>query len=392
MRALNFSSVLILFVLLSACSDSSPTNEEPPPESASYQTEMTFPELSFDNPLDLQHPGDGSNRLFVVEQQGVINVFDNEPSASSSAVFLNLQTRVTAGGERGLLGLAFHPNFKSNGFFYVNYTAPNPLRTVISRFQVSAENPEQADLDSETIILSYIQPFSNHNGGQIQFGPDGFLYIAAGDGGGGGDPQENAQDRTNILGNILRIDVDATQGNLGYAIPATNPFADNDQGFREEIFAYGLRNPFRFSFDAANGDLWVADVGQNRFEEIDLVQNGDNLGWDITEGNACFEPMEGCDRTGLVDPIFDYQQDGSQSITGGFVYRGLNLPELTGQYIYADFISGRIWALDITDLDSPEDALLIDTDLRISSFGTDANNDLFFTAFDGNIYRIVEEE
>ena len=388
-----FTSFILLLLAIISCSDSSAGGEPPtpPPEPGSFAVEAAFPNLSFNLPLDLQNPGDGSNRLFVVERRGTIQVFQNDASTTETTTFLDIQNQVDDRGEGGLLGLAFHPDFESNGFFYVNYTTGSPFRTVISRFQVSADT-DQADEASEIQLLSFNQPFSNHNGGQIRFGPDGFLYISTGDGGGAGDPQENAQDRTNLLGNILRIDVDGSEVGGNYGIPDDNPFVGNDQEFREEIFAYGLRNPFRFSFDAANGDLWVGDVGQNRFEEIDLVENGDNLGWDIKEGNECFEPMEGCDMSGLTEPVFVYSQSGSQSVTGGFVYRGPTLDQLTGKYIFADFISGRIWALDISDLDNPENTELVDTDLPIAGFGVDADNELYITAFDGNVYRIVEEE
>ena len=391
------SFVLLLFTIAS-CSNSSTggndddNNPPDPPGDVSYQVENAFSNLSFNQPLDLQHPGDGSGRLFVVEREGTIQVFQNDASTSSTTTFLDIQSQVDDTGEGGLLGLAFHPNFESNGLFYVNYTTGNPFRTIISEFQVSGNDPGQADPNSEEILISINQPFSNHNAGQVRFGQDGFLYIATGDGGSGGDPEENAQDRTNLLGKILRIDVDGAENGNNYAIPNDNPFVGNNQGFSEEIFAYGLRNPYRFSFDAMNGDLWVGDVGQNRFEEIDLVENGDNLGWDIVEGNECFEPMNGCDKTGLTDPIFVYEQDGSQSVTGGFVYRGPTLSELSGQYIFADFISGRIWALDISDLNNPESSELVDTDLQISGFGVDADNELYITAFDGTVYRIVEEE
>jgi glucose/arabinose dehydrogenase len=396
MRTYIFLLTITLFAIISCSDSSTSTNEEmppQPPETGSYQVEAAFPALSFNRPLDLQHPGGDSNRLFVVEQSGIIRVFQNDSSASEAPVFLDIQGRVNdLGNEQGLLGLAFHPNFEDNGFLYVNYTADSPNRTVISRLQVSQTDPSQADENSETEILSFGQPRSNHNGGHIRFGPDGYLYIATGDGGGGGDPDGNAQDRTNLLGNILRIDVDASGGETNYAIPADNPFAGNSEGFREEIFAYGLRNPFRFSFDTENGDLWVGDVGQNRFEEIDLVQNGDNLGWNITEGNSCFEPMQDCDREGLTDPVLDYSQNGSQSVTGGFVYRGSSLEELTGHYVYADFISGRVWALDASKPGNPNNIELLDSDLAISGFGEDAENELYITAFDGMIYRIARGE
>lgn len=394
MRFLAPLLILPLFLFVS-CSDSSTGGEQlpPPPEPGSYTVEPAFPELSFTRPLDLQHAGDGSGRIFVVERRGTIQVFPNDPSATETTTFLNIQNQVDPQGEGGLLGLAFHPNFESNGFFYVNYTTTtdNQFRTVISRFQVS-DNPNQANINSEVEILSFNQPFGNHNGGQIRFGPDGYLYIATGDGGGGGDPQENAQDRSSLLGNILRIDVDGPQNGQSYAIPPDNPSVDNNQGFREEIYAYGLRNPYRFSFDSETGQLWAGDVGQNEFEEIDIIESGNNYGWDIVEGNECYEPDEGCNRSGLSDPVFVYDHsNGDQSITGGFAYRGSTLNGLTGYYIYGDFISGRIWALNTADLENPDNTELLRANFNISGFGVDPNNELYITGFDGTVYRLVRE-
>lgn len=397
MRLRNLIPLLLLPMAAAACSGSSPsggnTNENgQPPGADSYEAEVAFPHLSFSNPLDLQHPGDGSGRLFVVEQGGRIKVFANDASATEAATFLDITDQVVSGGERGLLGLAFHPGYEANGYFYVNYTAPDPLRTVISRFRVSADDPNRADAASESILLSFPQPFGNHNGGQVRFGPDGYLYIATGDGGSGGDPQGNGQDRSTLLGAILRIDVSGTAAGNNYAIPPDNPFAGNDQGFREEIFAYGLRNPFRFSFDAETGRLWAGDVGQNEFEEIDIIENGHNYGWNIMEGNACYEASE-CDRSGLTPPVYVYDHSsGDRSVTGGFVYRGSRLQKLAGYYIYGDFVSGRIWALEASESEDPDNIELVDSGLNISSFGIDAGNELYFTAFDGRVYRLVMEE
>lgn len=387
-----FSSLLILpLFLFVSCSDSSTGGEPPtpPPEPGSYEVESAFPEVSFNLPLDLQHAGDGSDRIFVVERGGTIQVFPNGASATGTTTFLDISGQVDTRGEGGLLGLAFHPDFESNGFFYVNYTTDNPFRTVISRFQISSD-PNQANASSEVEVLSFNQPFSNHNGGQIRFGPDGYLYIATGDGGGGGDPQENAQDRSNLLGKILRIEVDGTQNGQNYVIPPDNPYAGNDRGFREEIYAYGLRNPYRFSFDAETGQLWAGDVGQNEFEEIDIIESGNNYGWNIVEGNKCYEPDEGCDRSGLSDPVFVYDHsNGDRSITGGFVYRGPILDGLTGYYIYGDFVSGRVWALDISDLEDPDNIELLQAGFNISGFGIDQNNELYITGFDGTVYQLI---
>jgi glucose/arabinose dehydrogenase len=350
---------------------------------------MAFPELTFDRPVDLQNPGDGTNRIFIVTLIGAIYVFQNDPDVTETEVFLNIRDQVRSGGELGLLGLAFHPDYKTNGYFFVNYTANNPLRTVVSRFKVSEDNPNRADTDSEEIILEFNQPLSNHNGGQIAFGPDGYLYIATGDGGGGGDPGNNAQNRTNLLGAILRIDVDNNSEDRNYSIPDDNPFVGNTQGFREEIFAYGLRNPWRMSFDFETGWLWCGDVGQSGWEIIHIIENGGNYGWNIVEGSHCYPPGSDCDKTGLEMPVFEYTwgQDG-RSITGGYVYRGSVFPELYGKYVYGDYMFGTIWALEYDGENPPINYKLIDTDLRISSFGVDEHGELYILdhASAGRIY------
>ncbi len=355
---------------------------------AQVQVEVAFPNLSFKNPTDLQDPKDETDRLFVLEQRGIMYVFENDSQVKKKKVFLDIRDRVNdRGAEEGLLGLVFHPDFKNNGFFYVNYTATDPKRTVIARFHVDQTDSDSADKGSEFIILQFSQPFSNHNGGQITFGPDGFLYIATGDGGWAGDPFENGQSLNILLGKILRIDVDNPSGTNAYGIPPGNPFAGNTSGFREEIYAYGLRNPWRFSFDPETGWLWVADVGQERYEEIDIVEKGKNYGWNIMEGLHCFKPPSGCDTTGLELPIWEYDHSQGESITGGFVYRGRGVPELTGLYIYSDFISGRIWSLKYDGSGQPVNDLLLNTSLTISSFGIDKENELYILSFDGKIYR-----
>ncbi|MCZ7557678.1 MAG: PQQ-dependent sugar dehydrogenase [Bacteroidia bacterium] len=358
--------------------------------SAYSQIELqnAFPALSFNRPVDLQHPGDGSNRLFVVEQAGRIFVFENQPAVANTVLYLDIRNRVnSSGNEEGLLGLAFHPSFATNGFFYVNYTASSPRRTVISRFQRSASDPNSADPSSEEVILEFAQPFSNHNGGQIAFGPDGFLYIATGDGGSGGDPQNNSQNRANLLGKILRIDVDTPSGGKQYGIPEDNPYKNNDAGFREEIWAYGLRNPWRFSFDPSTDRLWTADVGQNRFEEIDIVVKGGNYGWRIMEGFSCFNPASGCDTTGLIPPVHVYERTLGVSVTGGHVYRGSNVPTLQGQYLYADFVSGRLWGLTYDGPGKVKNTLLLETGQNISSFGVDQSKELYICTFSGAIFK-----
>jgi len=350
--------------------------------------EVAFPNLTFTRPVDIQSPRDGSNRIFVVEQAGKIFVFPNRKEVINRQLFLDITDRVNdRGNEEGLLGLAFHPNFKQNGYFFVDYTADNPRRTVIARYQVDPNDPDKADKNSEVVILEVNQPYSNHNGGQITFGPDGYLYIALGDGGSGGDPQGNGQNRQTLLGSILRIDVDNPAPGKNYGIPPDNPFVGNSAGYREEIYAYGLRNPWRFSFDPITGWLWTADVGQDKYEEIDIIEKGGNYGWNIMEGLHCFDPPSNCDPSGLILPIWEYDHDAGRSITGGFVYRGVSVPELVGQYIYADFVSGRIWALQYDGTNPAQNKLLQDTDLLIASFGVDENNELYIAAFDGKIYR-----
>ena len=369
------------------------------PAQSQLQLTPAFPLLSFNSPVDLHHAGDGSNRLFVVEQDGVIRVFDNNPVQTAAPVFLDIRGRVTSGGETGLLGLAFHPNYAANGFFFVYYTAPSPLRSVIARYEVDPANPDLGNPDSELILLEVSQSFGNHNAGQIAFGPDGYLYIALGDGGSGGDPQEHGQNPGTLLGSMLRIDIDGESEqspmlvpdcgagpNATYTIPADNPLADGPGGDCDEIWAYGLRNPWRFSFDSVTGMLWAADVGQDDYEEVDIVTAGGNYGWNTMEGLHCFDPPVGCNQAGLTLPVWEYPHNGqAKSVTGGYVYRGTIAPTLLGQYIYADYIDGRIWALD-DNAGLPVNTLLFDTSLNISTFGVDQDQELYVVAIDGTIY------
>jgi glucose/arabinose dehydrogenase len=356
---------------------------------AQLQYQVAFPNLSFTRPVDLQHAGDNTNRVFVVEQRGVIYVFNNDSTTAAKTTFLDIQNKVDdSGNEEGLLGLTFHPDYQNNGYFYVNYTANNPNRTVIARYNVSTTNPNTADPNSELVIMTIPKPFSNHNAGQLAFGPnDGYLYITTGDGGSGGDPQGNGQNRQTLLGSILRIDVDNPAPDTTYSIPLTNPFYGNIQGYKEEIYAYGLRNPWRMSFDPVTGWLWAADVGQNAWEEVDIIESGKNYGWNVMEGLHCFNPPAGCDTTGLTLPLWEYSHSLGNSVTGGYVYRGPGVPQLVGKYIYADFGSGRIWALAYDGTNPPLNTQLMDTQLLIASFGVDQQNELYICAFDGKIYR-----
>ncbi len=353
-----------------------------------FELEIAFPDLSFQRPVDLQHAGDATERLFVVEQAGVIALFDRSDPEPAAGVFLDIRDRVNDGGEKGLLGLAFHPDFARNGFFYVNYTAASPLRTVIARYGISAADPDVADPDSESILLEFNQPFSNHNGGQLAFGADGYLYIATGDGGSGGDPQGNGQSLSTLLGKILRIDVNGGSEELSYAIPADNPFA-GQEGVRPEIYALGMRNPWRISFDRSTGELWAGDVGQNSFEEVDLIRRGGNYGCNAVEGETCFNPRSDCAPDRFDAPVWVYGRDQGGSVTGGYVYRGRRVPELFGSYVYADWVSGRIWALRLDESGTANNVELLKTDLGISSFGFGVADELYICAFDGRIYRFV---
>lgn len=326
------------------------------------------------------HAGDGSNRLFVVQQEGIIYVLNNTPSVSDVNVFMDISSKVSSpnnrgGGEEGLLGLAFDPNYVDNGYFYVYYSASEPRRSVVSRYQVSG-SPNQANLNSEEVLLSIEQPFSNHNGGWMDFGSDGFLYIALGDGGSGGDPQGNGQDRTTLLGSILRIDPSV----IPYQIPDDNPFV-GEQNTRAEIWAYGLRNPWRCSFDRLTDDLWCGDVGQNAREEIDRITRGANYGWNIFEGSRRFSNGSSVD---LAPPFFEYGHDVGQSITGGYVYRG-SLSALNGYYLYGDFVSGRIWALNLDTGTNTE--ISLEAQIPVASFAEDEMGEIYIIAYSGEIYR-----
>ncbi len=350
-----------------------------------------FPGLTFNKPLHFTHAGDGTNRNFVVQQDGKIIVFANDSNTATSKVFLNISNKISSSsGEEGLLGLAFHPNYQSNGYFYVNYTAPSPLRTVIARYKVKTSDPDKADSLSEYKILEINQPYSNHNGGTVMFGLDGFLYIGMGDGGSGGDPQNNAQNLQVLLGKMLRININDTTATKRYVIPNTNPFYNNPSAGREEIYAWGLRNPWKFTQDAVTGLIYVGDVGQNNWEEIDILQNGKNYGWRVMEGFACYNPSSGCDTSGKTLPIKVYgHTSGNCSVTGGAVYRGLRRPELNGAYIYGDYCSGMVWMLRYNNGTVTSDSLLVQKNILISGIGTDKNNEMYFihTAATGKIYR-----
>ena len=358
-----------------------------------FLVEPAFPNLAFTRPVYLTALPDGSNRLAVVEQYTArIMVFANNPVASASSVYLNLSgvVRQAAGNEEGLLGLAFHPDFVNNGYFYVYYTGDGARRSVVARYTQSATT-QLGDPNSAFILLEIPQPASNHNGGCMQFGPDGMLYISLGDGGGSGDPNGNGQNLTTMLGSILRIDVDHMDAGKNYAVPPDNPFVSSATAAKE-IFAWGLRNTWRYSWDFTTGRLWAADVGQGDYEEIDIIEPGRNYGWNIMEASHCYPPsVTDCSDAGLTYPIWEYGRGLGGSVTGGYVYRGIRVPELAGLYVFADYSSGRIWALRYEDgLAATQQ--LIDTPYNVSSFGIDSASELYFTTlYNGHVFRLVYE-
>jgi glucose/arabinose dehydrogenase len=342
----------------------------------------------FETPLLVTNAGDGSDRLFVVEQVGRIRVIrDGRPTPEP---FLDISSLVTAGGEQGLLGLAFHPAFESNGRFFVNYTDTNG-DTVVAEYR-APRGSDRADPGSARVLLRIDQPYSNHNGGDVVFGPDGYLYIGMGDGGSGGDPHGNGQRLNTLLGKLLRIDVDRRRP---YGIPEDNPFVDRS-GARPEIWAYGLRNPWRFSFDRETDDLWIGDVGQGEQEEIDVARAGRrgglNYGWNVMEGTQCFASLEDCDSEGLVEPVAVYPTGLGCAVVGGHVYRGARFPALQGGYFFADFCAGVIFALDASRPSRREPTVLLETDHAISSFGEDEQGELYITDLRGGLVLQVTGE
>jgi len=359
-----------------------------------YNIENAFPNLSFEDPVGIYHVNDGTNRLFVVEQEGRIKVFDNDSNVSNWDMFLDITSLVDQDGgytEEGLLGLAFHPNFEENRYFYVNYTEHNPRRNVIERYTVSADNPNETNYNSSQIILEVNQPYTNHNGGQMGFGPDdGYLYISFGDGGSAGDPQENGQNLSTLLGSLIRIDIDNPSDGLNYGIPSDNPFVA-PLAARDEIYAYGLRNMWKFSWDLETGFLWGADVGQYEYEEINIIELGGNYGWNIMEGTSCYDSPS-CDEEYLEFPVWEYELyvDGVCSVTGGYVYRGPSLWSLMGRYIYGDWCTGDIWALTYSEDDNHTNEHLITSGINITSFGVDQDNELFICA-NSNIYKLTSD-
>lgn len=343
-----------------------------------------------------QAPGDNT-RWFVVQQSGVISQFNNDPNVNAATPFLDISANVDSGFfESGLLGLAFHPDWPATPNVFVSYTAPGaPLLSRISRF-TSLDGGATLTAATEELIVEFVQDDTNHNGGDLAFHPmDGYLYASFGDGGGGGDPFDRGEDPTNLMGTIIRIDVD---GLTPYEIPNDNPFFGNQMclnGFGiancPEIFAYGFRNPWRISFDSQTGELWTGDVGQGAWEEVDLVVSGANYGWDIREGAHCHEPAAGCDPTSLTDPVTEYENLGGASITGGFVYRGTALPELQGWYVFADFITADFYAVEATSLPTVLPTLIETLGFSPSTFAQDNDGELYIVGYGGGtIHQIVD--
>lgn len=381
------SVVFSLFAILPAAAQDTPA-----PDPSQYT--LTEVASGLARPIYLTNAGDGSRRLFVLEQAGKIKLVVD--GAVQNIPFLDIsnivsQEILSSYSERGLLGLAFHPNYAENGQFFVHYSDTNG-DTVIARYQVSPDNPNTADPTSGEIIFTHPQPYRNHNGGQIAFGPDGYLYIALGDGGSQGDPQNNAQNPASLLGKILRIDVD---GDAPYAIPADNPIATVNPNLAPEVWALGLRNPYRFSFDRATGDLYIADVGQNQWEEINFQAagspGGQNYGWRIYEGNHRYSSE--ADPGGMIWPVAEYAHSSGCSVTGGYVYRGAELPLLQGTYIFGDWCSGNMWA---TYRDAQDAWQTIQfktgTGLSISAFGEDDAGELYVLDYGGRILKLTASQ
>ena len=366
------------------------TPEPPPPTSAPALQSLAVNLLpvagGFDKPLYLTHAGDGSGRLFVVEQPGRIKIV--QAGQVTPAPFLDIVNLVGSDGmEQGLLSAAFHPRYAENGFFFVNYTDKQG-DTVLARYQVSS-NPDQADPASAKILLTMAQPYGNHNGGQLAFGPDGYLYMGTGDGGSANDPHDNGQSLGTLLGKILRLDVDNGDP---YGVPESNPFVQQPAA-RPEIWSFGWRNPWRFSFDAATGDMFIADVGQNQYEEIHVepagAPGGLNYGWRLMEGLHCFNPPD-CDPAALpVElPVTEYSHQQGCSVTGGYVYRGSQFPALTGVYFYGDFCRGTVWGLRLSPAGQWEQAELLQSGVSITSFGQDEAGEVYLVAQQGDIFQL----
>lgn len=367
-----------------------------------------FPNLKLNRPVWVGPSPDGTGRLFVVEQAGRILLLPASRTAAATNVFLDLsQRRLQVDNEEGLLGLAFHPKFRDDGQFYIHYSQQNPRRGVLSEFRVHTNGADAANIRSERVLLQVPQPYSNHNGGALAFGPDGFLYVSLGDGGAANDPHGFGQNLNTWLGKILRIDVDTRTASLPYGIPNDNPLAAQAGGVRPEIWAWGLRNVWRMAFDSETGELWAGDVGQNRWEEINVIVRGGNYGWNVREGRHAFDlrpPTSAPNAPGeFIDPVLEYPHTATAadagkrahgpglSVTGGVVYRGRRFSDLVGSYLYADYQMGTIWALKREGGQLVRQGMLVPPNPArpISSFGTDAAGEVLIAAFDGYIHELA---
>jgi glucose/arabinose dehydrogenase len=375
-------SAALAWAFISACGGSGASL---PPLAVNTQVVAT----GFNGPLDVEQPNDNSGRLFVVEQGGAIKIIQG--GSLLAQPFLNISSKVINSGEMGLLGMAFHPAFPTNRKFYVNYVRNNAgqFQSVIAEYLVSSPDPNQADPASERILLTVdqVSNFTNHKAGQLAFGPDGFLYFGLGDGGSAGDPLGHGQDTGTLLGKMMRIDVNSTSAGKQYAIPPDNPFVAG--GGLPEIYAAGFRNPWRFSFDRPTGRMFVADVGQDKFEEVDLVKKGGNYGWNVMEGAHCFNPPSGCNMSGLALPIVEIGHPESVAVIGGFVYHGTALASLQGVYIFGD-LSGKIWGLTEGPANTFTRALMASPGFNISSFGQDTGGELYVADISGGrVLKII---
>ena len=384
---LRAASTFLIASLLSGCS-SNPAS--PPPSTGGPPPSLMLSPVvgGLTSPVDLQFPNDGTGRFFVVQQPGSVRIGLNGTLLATP--FLDISSKVNFSGEMGLLGLAFHPQFPQNHKFYVHYDRllGAQVQSVIAEYQLSASDSNEADPISERILLTVNQPFPNHKGGQLAFGPDRFLYIGFGDGGSGGDPLGNGQNLQTLLGKMLRIDVDHMSSALPYAIPGDNPFAAG--GGLPEIYAYGLRNPWRFSFERSTGRLFVGDVGQDKFEEIDILQKGGNFGWNVMEGVHCFNPATGCNMTGLTLPIAEYDHTEGDAVIGGYVYKGSTIPALAGAYLLGDFGSGTIWELT-ENSNAWTRTKLLSSNFNVSSFGQDVAGEIYVVDYSGNVLKLVAQ-
>jgi len=382
-RLLRLPAMAGVVALITSLSPAAPRSQE-------YRLTRAYPNLSFTFPTDIQPANDGSGRIFVVEKRGVISVFYPDFNANQKSTFLDISAKVRSSGEAGLIGLAFHPNYKSNGFFYVFYVSIFPYRSIVARYSVTAGNPNSANPASELIMIDSPQSTVYHNGGQLAFGPDGHLYIGMGD----AYTAETAQDLGDLAGSILRIDVDVPPPPGGsaaprYEIPHDNPFTDNENGFREEIYAWGFRNPWRFCIDKKTGEMWVSDVGEDTWEEINLVERGKNYGWPLMEGPECFQDP-GCNAQtdGLELPFYAYTHAEGVAVIGGYRYWGHRLPELAGYYLFADYTGGKIWGLRFDGAAGPERFDIVEDTPTVLTFGLTPYNEIVVGAADGYLYKL----